>query len=142
VYKDGNRQYSKGSHTPTSPQPLGARPPLLSHKDVQVSISLRLTGESSKYTLTSAQPLGSRPHVLSHRNVLLNISLSHCVSQENHLEYHIISTLCTKENSKPITWAPSPPAGVHIVSSQMIQPSHGHLPFSGANSVSSSSQRE
>jgi hypothetical protein len=35
--------------------------------------------------------------VLSHRHVQLNRSLSHCVSQENHLEYQIISTLCTEE---------------------------------------------
>jgi hypothetical protein len=35
--------------------------------------------------------------VLSHRHVQLSRSLSHCVTQENHLEYHIISTLCTEE---------------------------------------------
>jgi hypothetical protein len=54
--------------------------------------------------------------VLSHRHVQLNITLSHCVSQENHLEYHIISTLCTeeantsfhlrlRENDTPNSWA-------------------------------------
>jgi hypothetical protein len=37
--------------------------------------------------------------VLSHRHVQLNRSLSHCVSHENHLEYHIISTLCTEDTS-------------------------------------------
>jgi hypothetical protein len=58
------------------------------------------------------------------------------------MEYHIISTLCIEENSKPITWAPSPLTGVHIVSSQMIHTSHGHLPFSGAHNVSSPSHRE
>jgi hypothetical protein len=62
--------------------------------------------------------------------------------KQNHLEYHIISTLCTEENNKPITWAPSPLTGVHIVSSQTMHPSHGHLPFSRAHSVSSPSQRE
>jgi hypothetical protein len=77
--------------------------------------------------------------VLSHRDVQVNRSLSHCVSQENHLEYHIISTLCTEENSKPITWAPSPLTGVHIISSPSqrerhtqlmgIFPSQGHTTF-------------
>jgi hypothetical protein len=57
-------------------------------------------------------------------DVLLNISLSHCVSQENHLEYHFVSTLYTEENDTPITWAPSPLSGVHIVSSQTTHPSH------------------
>ena len=33
-------QYSKGSHTPTSAQPLEARPPVLSHRDVQINSSL------------------------------------------------------------------------------------------------------
>jgi hypothetical protein len=93
----------------------------------QISISLRLTGESSGHTLTSAQPLGSRPPVLIHSDVLLNRSLSHCVSQENHLEYHIISTLYTEENSKPITWAPSPLTGVHIVSSPSQRERHTQL---------------
>jgi hypothetical protein len=100
---------------------------VLNHKDIQVSISPSLTRESSEYTLTSAQPLGSRPPVLNHRNVLLNRSLSHCISQENHLEYHIISTLCTEENSKPITWAPSHLTGVHIVSSQSHRERHTQL---------------
>jgi hypothetical protein len=58
------------------------------------------------------------------------------------MEYHIILTLCTSENSKPITWAPSPLTGVHIVSSQMIHPFHGHIPFLGAHNVSYPSQRE
>jgi hypothetical protein len=106
------------------------------------STDLFLTASHRRITLTSAQPLGSRSPVLSHRHVQLSRSLSHCVSQENHLEYHIISTLCTEENNKPITWAPSPLTGVHIVSSQTIHPSHGHLPFSGAHNVSSPSQRE
>ena len=73
--------------------------------------------------------------MLSHRDVLLNRSLFHWVTQENHLEYHIVSTLCTEENDTPITWAPSPLTGVHIISSQMkhlshrvgaIQMSHGY----------------
>jgi hypothetical protein len=42
------------------------------------------------------------------------------------LEYHIVSTLYTEENDTPITWAPSPLTGVHIVSSQTTHPSHGH----------------
>jgi hypothetical protein len=86
-------QYSKGSHTPTSAQPLGAHPFVLSHRDVHVSISLCLTREP----LTSAQPLGSRSPVLGHRHVQLSRSLSHYVSQENQLDYHIISTLCIEE---------------------------------------------
>jgi hypothetical protein len=80
------------------------------------SIDLFLTVSHRIITLTSAQPLGSRSHVLSHMHVQLNISLSHCISQENHLEYHIISTLRTKktntsfhlslrENDTPNSWA-------------------------------------
>jgi hypothetical protein len=65
--------------------------------------------------------------VLIHSDVLLNRSLSHCVSQENHLEYHIVSTLYTEENSKPITWAPSPLTGVHIVSSPSQRERHTQL---------------
>jgi hypothetical protein len=53
--------------------------------------------------------------MLSHRSVQLNRSLFHCVSQENHLEYHIISTLyiedtstlfylCLRENDTPNSW--------------------------------------
>jgi hypothetical protein len=68
--------------------------------------------------------------VLNQWDVLLNRSLSHLVSQENHLEYHIVSTLYTEENDTPITWAPSPLTGVHIVSSRshrgMTHPSHEH----------------
>jgi hypothetical protein len=64
--------------------------------------------------------------VLSHKDILLNRSLSHWVSQENHLEFHIVSTLYTEENDTPITWAPSPLTVVHIVSSQTTHPSHGH----------------
>jgi hypothetical protein len=55
--------------------------------------------------------------VLIHSDVPLNKSLSHCVSHENHPEYHIVSILCTKENNKPIIWAPSPLTGLHILSS-------------------------
>jgi hypothetical protein len=139
-------QYSKGSHTPASAQPLGARPPVLSHRDVQVFISLCLTGESSEYTLTSAQPLGSPPPVLNHRNVLLSRSLSHYVSQENHLEYHIISILCTeetstsfhlrlRENDTPNSWASSPHTGAHSIPSPSqrgtTHPSHGHTQLMG-----------
>jgi hypothetical protein len=69
-----------------------------------------------RITLTSAQPLGSRSLVLNHRHVQLSKSLSHCVSWENHLEYHIISTLyiektstsfhrCLRENDTPNSWA-------------------------------------
>jgi hypothetical protein len=44
-------QYSKGSHTPTSAQPLGAHPFVLSHMDVHIFISLCLTGESHSLVL-------------------------------------------------------------------------------------------
>jgi hypothetical protein len=119
---------------------------VLNHRDVQVSISLRLTREPSECTLTSAQPLGSRPPVLSHRKILLNISLSHCVSQENHLEYRIISNLCTEENNTsfhlrlrendtPNSWASSPHTGAHNVPSlsqrRTTHPSHGHTQLMG-----------
>jgi hypothetical protein len=65
--------------------------------------------------------------VLNHRHIQLSRSLSHWVSQENHLEYHIISTLCTeetstsfhlrlRENDTPTTWA-SPHRGTqHSIS--------------------------
>jgi hypothetical protein len=55
--------------------------------------------------------------------------LSHCVTKENHLEYHIISTLYPKDNSKPITWDPSPLKGVHNTPSPSqrgtTHPTHG-----------------
>jgi hypothetical protein len=79
--------------------------------------------------------------VLGHWDVLLNRSLSHRVSQENHLEYHIVATLYTEENNTPITWAPSPLTRVHIVSSQTTHPSHGHPPHTGAHNVPFQSQR-
>jgi hypothetical protein len=58
--------------------------------------------------------------VLSHSDVLLNRSLSHCVSQENHLEYHIISTLYTEENRSHglLTL-------FHLVSERTTHPTHG-----------------
>jgi hypothetical protein len=65
--------------------------------------------------------------VLINNDVLLNRSLSHCVSQENHLEYHIVSTLYTEENNEPITWAPSPLTGLHIVSSPSQRERHTQL---------------
>jgi hypothetical protein len=143
--------------------------------------------------------------VLSHRHVQLNRSLSHYVTQENHLEYHIISTLCTEEantsfhlclrtmhpthgifhmftcaqpqarptqqiffltalhrriiwsiistlcteeNSKPITWAPSPLTGVHNIPSPSQRGtthptphSWASSPHTGAHNVPSLSQR-
>jgi hypothetical protein len=112
----------------------------------QISISLRLTGESSGYTLTSAQPLGSRPPMLIHSDILRNRSLSHCVSQENHLEYHIVSTLYIEENSTlfhlrlrendtPNSWASSPHTVAHNVPSLSqrgtTHPSHGHTQLMG-----------
>jgi hypothetical protein len=43
--------------------------------------------------------------------------------------WSIISTLCTEENSKPITWAPSPLTGVHNIPSPSqrgtTHPTHG-----------------
>ena len=64
---------SKGSHTPTSAQPLGAHPYVLSHRDVHISISI-LTGSHRRTTLTSAQPLGSRSPVLIHMHIQLSRS--------------------------------------------------------------------
>jgi hypothetical protein len=119
---------------------------VLNHKDVQVSISLCLTRESSKYTLTSAQPLGSHSPMLSHRTVLLSRSLSLCISQKNHLEYLIISTLCTEENNTsfhlylrendtPNSWDSSPHTGAHNIPypSQRgtTHPSHGNTQIMG-----------
>jgi hypothetical protein len=103
-------------------------------------------------TLTSAQPLGSRSPVLSHRHVQLNRSLSHCVSQENHLEYHIISTLCTEEANTSFhlclrTIHPThglPHTGAHNIPSPSqrgtTHPAHG-LPYTGAHNIPSPSQR-
>jgi hypothetical protein len=75
-----------------------------------------------RITLTSAQPLGSRSPLLNQKHIQLNRSLSHCVSQENHLEHHIISTLYTeetntsfylylRENHTPNSWDSSPHRG-------------------------------
>jgi hypothetical protein len=80
-------------------------------------------------TLTSAQALGSRSPVLSHRHVQHSRSLSHYVTQENHLEYHIISTLCTKEAN----------TSFHLCL-RTIHPTHG-LPHTGAHNIPSLSQR-
>jgi hypothetical protein len=94
--------------------------------------------------------------VLNHKNVLLNRSLSHCVSQENHLEYHIISTLCTEENNTsfhlhlrendtPNSWASSPHTGAHNIPSPSqrgtTHPSHGHTPHRGTQCSFSVSER-
>jgi hypothetical protein len=68
-------------------------------------------------TLTSAQPLGSRSPVLSHRQVQLSRSLSHCVTQENHLEYHIISTLCTEEANTSLSLG----SCSHVLSHRHVQ---------------------
>jgi hypothetical protein len=68
--------------------------------------------------------------VLSYRHVQLSRSLSHCISHENHLEYHIISTLCTEEAN----------TSFHIVSEKTIHPTHG-LPHIGAHNIPSPSQR-
>jgi hypothetical protein len=88
--------------------------------------------------------------VLSHRHVQLIRSLSHCVSQENHSKYHIISTLCTeetstlfhlclRENDTPNSWA-SPHRGTqhsisvsernHMPSSWASSPTQGHTSHS------------
>jgi hypothetical protein len=68
---------------------------------------------SQENPLTSAQPLGSRSHVLVHRHVHSTDLLSHCITQESHLEF-IISTLCSEEantsssslshNDAPSSW--------------------------------------
>jgi hypothetical protein len=42
------------------------------------------------------KPLGSRSPVLIHRHVHSTDLLSHCITQESHLEF-IISTLCSEE---------------------------------------------
>jgi hypothetical protein len=68
--------------------------------------------------------------VLSHRHVQLNRSLSHCVTQENHLEYHIISTLCIEEAN----------TSFHLCL-RMIHPTHG-LPYTGAHNIPSLSQSQ
>jgi hypothetical protein len=51
------------------------------------------------------------------------------------LHRRIISTLCTEENSKPITWAPSPLTGVHDIPSPSergtTHPTHGHTQLMG-----------
>jgi hypothetical protein len=52
--------------------------------------------------------------VLSHRDVILNRSLSQLSPQENHLEYHIVSTLTQR---------------------RMIHPSHGHTQPLGDDST-------
>jgi hypothetical protein len=90
--------------------------------------------------------------VLSHRHVQLNRSLSHCVSQENHLEYHIISTLCTEEANTSFhlclrTIHPThglPHTGAHNIPSLSqrgtTHPTHG-LPYTGAHNIPSPSQR-
>jgi len=94
-----------------------------------ISFSLRYRGESSsvshhfnslhrggQYIVSSLSQNDTRSPVLSHMHVQINRSLSHCVSQGNHLEYHIISTLCIeetntsfhlclRENDTPNSWA-------------------------------------
>jgi hypothetical protein len=80
-------------------------------------------------TLTIAQPLGSRSPVITHRHARLNRSLSHCVTLDNHLEYHIISNLCTEEAN----------TSFHLCL-EKIHPTHG-LPHTRAHNIPSPSQR-
>ena len=84
-------------------------------------ITIRVTSKSYTQTIqqgihtsTSAQPLGTRPPVLSHKDVILNRSLSQLSPQENHLEYHIVSTLTQRRT---------------------IHPSHGHTQPLGDDST-------
>jgi hypothetical protein len=97
--------------------------------------------------------------VLSHRHVQLNRSLSHCVSQENHLEYHIISTLCTEETSTSFHLSQSQrerhtqlmgfltPQGHTTFHLRLREEPHTHLmgfmgsPHTGAHNIPSPSQR-
>jgi hypothetical protein len=75
--------------------------------------------------------------MLNHKHVQLNRSLSHRVSQENHLEYHIISTLYTeetntsfhlrlRENNTPNSWA-SPAQGHTTFHLRLREESHTQL---------------
>jgi hypothetical protein len=130
-----------------------------------------LTASHRRITLTIAQPLGSHSPVLDHRHIELNRSLSHCVSQENHLEYHIISTLCIeetstsfhlnlRENDTPNSWASSHRGTQHSIS--VLERNHtpcswaslhrdnrhsisvsekNHTPNSGASSPHTGAQR-
>jgi hypothetical protein len=108
-----------------------------------------------RITLTSAQPLGSRSPVLSHRHVQLNRSLSHCVSQENHLEYHlnslhrgdqyIVSSLSQRERHTQLMGFLTPHRGTQhsiFVSERNHTPSSwASSPHTGAHNVPSPSQR-
>jgi hypothetical protein len=63
------RQYSKGSHTTTSALPQG-RP------SQQISISLRLTGESSGYTLTRITSTCAQPQERPTQQISISLSLT------------------------------------------------------------------
>jgi hypothetical protein len=87
-----------------------------------------LTTSHRRITLTIVHPRGSHSLVLIHKHVQLSRFLSHCVSRENHLEYHIISNLCIEETSTsfhlrlsekntPNSWVSSPHRGTqHSIS--------------------------
>ena len=57
-----------------------------------MSISLAHCITPKNHFFTSAQPLGSRPHVLIHRHVHSIDLISHCITQEIHMEFVINSS--------------------------------------------------
>ena len=104
-------KYSNGYHKTTRDISTCAQPQ--GRRSQHIFISPCLIGESSGHTLTSAQPLGSHPAVLIDSDILLNISLSHRISQENHLEYHIISTSYQRERHTQLMGFITPHRGTH-----------------------------
>ena len=125
------------NHFFTSAQPLGSHSPVLIHMHVHSTYLLShcITQEShlkfiistlcSEEANTSSSSLshddapksmGIHTFTLCSATCMSNSAdlLSHCVTQENHLEYHIISTLCTEEAN----------TSFHLCL-RMIHPTHG-----------------
>jgi hypothetical protein len=132
---------------------------VLSHRDVHISISLRLTGESS---LTSAQPLGSRSPVLSHRTsystdlyltashrrIIWSITSSQLSAQRRPV-HRFISV--SERTTHPTHGLPHPTQGHTTFHLRLREEPHTHLmgtpnswassPHTGAHNVPSPSQR-
>jgi hypothetical protein len=112
---------------------------VLSHRDVQVSISLHLTGESSEYTLTSAQPLGSRPPVLNSPTQQISISLrltressgvSHHLNSLHRGEQYIVSSPSQRERHAQLMGFLTPQRGTQR---SIFVSERNHTPISWAH---------
>jgi hypothetical protein len=69
--------------------------------------------------------------VLSHRDVILNRSLSQLSPQENHLEYHIVSTLTQRRTIHPSHGHTQPLGDDSTLTQRRTMPHHMGMPNTG-----------